>query len=546
MPLPEAARANLTRWTEGLRSNAFDADPHLASILAHHGRADVIDDLRAFGAVVSEKIDPLAIESNRDENLPRLRRYDGQGNRIEQVEFHPSYHEIGRLAYATGAMTRYRDRGRETETLAFTYLLAQDGESGHACPFACTAGMIKILQLAAADGPGPIPAWLDRLLDSSYDRHFHAAQFLTEVQGGSDVGANALVAEQDADGWLLTGEKWFCSVSDAQMFLVTGRAKGGAEGTRGVLAFAVPRTLPDGTPNAFALRRLKVKLGTRSMASAEIDFLGARAWPVGDFRRVVEVVLNTSRLYNAICSAGMAHRAWREADGWARTREAFGVPIVRFPAVAAILARLRTETYAARSVTFALAALADRIALGEGSEADSSAYRMIVNLNKYWTAHMGTAIVRDAIEVIGGNGTIEEFTVLPRLLRDSIVCEAWEGGHNVLCAQALRDSQRLGLHHAMFAWLEGLAGPSARLDAVRARWERVIALPEEQAAVTIRAIIDELRPVAQVAALRAESAGGGTDPRLDDVIEHLLATTERGWDPLDDAGYLDRIHRING
>jgi acyl-CoA dehydrogenase len=558
MPNPTTARAAFAAWNQTVASAG--ADPHLLALLRHHGHADAVGPIEAFAAVAHGPIDALARLTNRDENLPRLRRWNGTGERVEEVEFHPSYHEIGRLAYATGAMSRYAKPGNELETLAFLYLLAQQGEAGHCCPFACTAGMIKILQAdrkswnetpglregraarghageGQDSGAGGWPSgWLERLLDPDYDRHFHAAQFLTEVQGGSDVGANALRAVETADGWALHGEKWFCSVADAHLWLVTARPDGAPDGTRGLMAFAVPRNLPDGTLNQFALRRLKYKLGTRSMASSEIDFEGARAWPVGDFRRVVDVVLNTSRLYNAVCSSGFMERAYQEARAYASTRMAFGKPILAFPAIARMVARLRTEAWAARGLTFALAALADRMALGQASDADSAAYRMLVNLNKYWTSHVGTANGKDAIEILGGNGAIEEFTVLPRLLRDSIVCEAWEGGHNVLCAQVLKDAQRLRLHEPMFAWLEQLGGPHPTLTEAKGKFEALLARPDAE--LHIRDVADMLRPVAQAAALRAVPA---EDAVRDVVIEHLLTTNRRGWDPLEDRGFAQRI-----
>ena len=536
MPNPNDARKSFLAYTDVLRANAYLADPHLQVIVERHA-PDASAALAVFGGVVSGELDALVRESNRDEHLPRLARWDGQGNRTEDVAFHPSYHAVGRLAYATGAMSRYSQPGQELSTLAFTYLLAQDGEGGHACPFACTAGLIKILRHAAPSSPhqARFEGWLARLYDANYDTHFHGAQFLTEVQGGSDVGANALIARESADGWTLHGEKWFCSVADAQLFLVTARPEGAPDGTRGVRAFVVPRRLDNGDTNAFQLRRLKYKLGTRSMASSEIDFLGARAYPVGDFKDVVEVVLNTSRLYNAICSAAIMQRATREAASYAANRVAFGTPILAFPAVAQIIARLRTESAAARASTFALAALVDRLALAP-DEGAHRAFRMLVNLNKYWTAHASTTAVRDAIEVLGGNGAIEEFTVLPRLLRDSIVCEAWEGGHNVLCAQVLRDSQRLRLHEPMFTWLRQTWGEDAGLDAVEARWLRLLDLPEARAAGAVRSVADALRPVVQAMALRADG--------LTTEAEHLRALHDRARDPLEDATFDVRVVRL--
>lgn len=503
-----AARRELAAWLERTRESAWDADPHLGAITARL-RPDARAGLIAFGAEVARRLDPLARETNRDENLPRLSRFDDIGRRTEHIVFHPSYHALGRAVYATGVMSAYTAPGNELQTLLYTYLYAQNGEAGHACPLACTAGMIKILQADARATPdaawAPLRAtWLARLLDPDYDRHFHASQFLTEIQGGSDVGANAVIATEDEHGWRLAGEKWFCSVADADLFLVTARPEGATPGTGGLAAYVVPRLLADGAPNGFAIRRLKTKLGTRSMASAEIDFDGARAWPVGDFKRVVEVVLDTSRLYNAACSAGMLQRCAREATAYAEHRHAFGRPIGQFAGVARKLQRLDTEAHAARGLTFLLADLVDRLATGDEGPDDRGAHRMLVNLNKYWTSYACTSACRDAIEVFGGNGAIEDFSVLPRLLRDSIVCEAWEGGHDVLCAQALRDSRRLGLHEPMLRWLERLARSDetrAALGAAAEAWRAAVADPRGEA--QIRDVADALRRPAQAAALEA-------------------------------------------
>ena len=547
MDAPHSARAAFAAWRAELATNAWQADPHARELLAHYGRADGAG-LHDFGGAVAGPLDLLARETNRDENLPRLRRYDDVGNRIEAVVFHPDYHEIGRVAYRTGLMGLYEEPGRELETLTYAYLLGQNGEAGHTCPFACTAGMIRSLQAAArhAASEPPTPgnvsraqaeAWLARLYNPDYDTHAHGSQFLTEVQGGSDVGANALLARLDGDRWRLSGEKWFCSVVDAHLFLVTARPEGAPAGTAGLAAFVVPRTLADGSPNQFAIRRLKVKLGTRSMASAELDFLGAEAWRVGDFRQTVEIVLNTSRAYNAMVAAGLLQRAAREAAGYARHRLAFGRSIRQFPVIARIVARLQTEAHAARASTFWVADMADRLATGRGLVDEPAAWRMLVNLNKIWTALTCPAAIRDAIEVFGGNGAIEEFSVLPRLLRDSMVVEAWEGGHGVLCAQLLRDCQRLHLHEPLFRLLRAL--PAGDFSAIEARWQAIVALPEAEASWHLRDVVEELRVEVQSALLLGEAA-----PRSQRLGEHLRATSRRGADPLADTGLPGRVAAI--
>lgn len=546
---PERARAAFDAFRARASADPLDQDPHLVALLQRAGLDDELPAVRAFGRRCATELDALAIESNRLENLPALRRYDGFGNRTEQVIFHPSYHALGRAVYATGVMSRYATPGQQTASLAFMYQLSQLGEAGHACPLACTAGLIRILQRAldraGQDGadPGPMPGYLERLLDPDYDTHAHASQFLTEVQGGSDVGANAVTSAPDPDApgwWRIRGEKWFCSVADAQLFLVTARPTDGRDGTRGLAAYVVPREI-DGRPNGFVLRRLKDKLGTRSMASAEIDFDGARAWPVGDFRDVVSVVLNTSRLYNAVACCGILQRAWREADAYARARTAFGHPILDFPSTARIVARLRCEAYAARIVTFTLAGLSDRLATDPGDALDQAAWRALVNLNKYWTSVAATSAARDAIEVLGGNGAIETFSVLPRLLRDGIVVEAWEGGHNVLCAQVLRDAQRLDLMEGLFGWLERhLGGLTPDLQVQRQRWADLVRDPH--GAAWVREAVDALRR--PLAAALLHHAEDGRDPMEAVVADHLTAMGPSGYATAADAANRDRIARL--
>ncbi len=513
-------------------------DPHMDAIVRVAAGAEAVASVRSFADLCANKLDDLAIEANLGANLPQLRRWDGHGNRIEQVVLHPATAAIGDAAWAAGTMADWAE-GRNVAALAKVYLLAQSGEAGQCCPLACTAGMIRILQQTPAQVP---TLWLTGLSTRGVDRLW-ASQFLTEVQGGSDVGANVLEARERGDGTAtLHGEKWFCSVIDAPLFLVTARPQGGGTGTAGRGAYVMPRAHA-GSPNGFSVRRLKDKLGTRSMASAEVDFDGAEALRVGDFKDVVEVVLNTSRVFNAVCCAGFMARAEREARAFAHQRVAFGAPIATFPSVARVLARARTEAFAARSLAMRLA--------GEAMPSTPGT-RMLVNLCKTWTASTCPSVVRDAIEVLGGNGAIEDFSVLPRLLRDSIVLEAWEGGHGVLAAQILRDARR-GMLAPMFDILDGWLGRAhgraaigttlrIRLTTARRRWENLLA--RDDADAHVRDLIDELRPLAMAASMLADLASTPSLPLVGVAIEHLLATTERGWDPLMDEGLDTRVRAL--
>ena len=242
-------------------------------------------------------VDPAVEESER--NLPRLLENG-------EIEFDPAYHRAGRAIWASGIVG-----AAAPEQASLFYLLAHAGEGGHACPVVCTAGLVRALKTHGSDELRE--RFLPPLLETDYDQAERGAQFLTERHGGSDVGANRVEAIPDGAGWRLHGEKWFCSVADADQFLVTARPRGAPEGTRGIGCFLVPRS-----GGGFRIRRLKDKLGTRALATGEIEFDGAAAYALGpleDGFRTAVGVLNTSRWLNALGSAGLMRRAYLVAVG---------------------------------------------------------------------------------------------------------------------------------------------------------------------------------------------------------------------------------------
>ena len=253
---------------------------------------------------------------------------------------------------------------------------------------------------------------------------------------------------------------------------------------RGIACFLVPHEV-DGSVNGFRIRRLKDKLGTRALATGEIEFDGAVAFPLGEledgFRIAAGVVLNTSRWLNAFGSAGLMRRAYLEASRFARVRSAFGRPIGAFPLVRENLAVMKTETQAALASSLAVTDLVATIDDGSATEDDVAWHRILVNANKYVTAIEATRVVHRGIEALGGNGTIEDFSPLPRLYRDAIVFESWEGTHNVLCAQVLRDLEHLdavelGGHARVRAGSRAAAAPLGR----RARLGRAPLPPSDR------------------------------------------------------------------
>ena len=465
-----------------------------------------------FQGVVMDVVEPAVEEAER--NPPRL----GADGRIE---FHPAYHRAGRAIWASGIVGA---PAREQASLFYT--LAQAGEGGHACPVVCTAGLVRALRTAAADELRE--RFLPPLLETDYDRAQRGAQFLTERHGGSDVGANRVEAVREDGTWRLYGEKWFCSVADADQFVVTARPRGAAPGTAGIGCFLVPRA-----GGGFRIRRLKDKLGTRALATGEIEFDGAPAFPLGPLDQAFKTavgILNTSRWLNAVGSTGLMKRAYVEASRFAREREAFGGPVSRFPLVRENLAVMRSEEAAALASTMHLTDLVARIDEGSASNDDVVWHRLLVNANKFVTSTAATRVVRRGIETLGGNGTIEDFSPLPRLWRDAIVFESWEGTHNVLCAQVLRD---VGRYDAV----ELVVERAGAADELAARLRRSVAEPEF-GALHFRRQLDELVRSVQVKALRA------SEPDTAELLErrHLVG----GWSPEADADYPALIDRVLG
>jgi hypothetical protein len=570
LPAVAIGRSAMADWERAQPDNFYDSDRHLQNILEYYWGAEQLQahaaQLSKFGREAATVVDQAARRANLTENLPRLDRYSAIGERTEDVAHSADHHLAGQYIYGSGAMAAYAEPGQNLLALALFYLSSLNGEASHNCPLACTAGVIKTLQQAGSE---ELKAkYLPRLLDADYSRRFHGAQFLTEVQGGSDVGANACTAtplDRERGTWLVNGEKWFCSNVTADLALITARPEGASAGTKGLGLFLVPRRLDDGSPNGLYIRRLKDKLGTRSLATAEVDFRDALAYQIGaledGFRYVMEFVINTSRLYNAVGSAGAARRAYLTAWTYAQHRQAFGAPIKNFPLIQEALAEMRAETMAVLSASLYLVHLRDEIETGRAGETTTAFFRLAVNLNKYCSSISATDVIRRGIEVLGGNGAIETFSVLPRLLRDSIVFEAWEGAHNTLLAQSVRDIRRHQMHQPFCSRLgemfASLGNPNLaeihrqglkQVDALRAELDSLVSRDEQSASIVFRPLADRMMYLFYVACLAGEAQW--EEERRNDaskrtVIEWLWqrriagAQDERGPD------YLQRIAEIS-
>ncbi len=563
-----ASRRDLDAWRVATSGNPLEDDSFIQRLLQRHlGErwADEEPRLQAISKAAGARLDALVRECNRDENLPQVRRHDPFGTPVEEVVFHPAHHEVGRIFWSSGVLAALSEPGHETLAGAISYLLDQQGEAGHVCPVACTAGAIKLIQRQGTDEQKR--RFLPSLLNTDYDRRLHAAQFVTEVQGGSDVGANACVAvpEPDRPGFFrISGEKWFCSVADAGLFVVSARLEDAPAGTRGLGLFLVPRLI-DGATNGFRLRRLKYKLGTRSMPTGEIEFENALGEAIGPldrgFKNLVAIVLDTSRVHNALGACGILRRALVEGSAFARNRRAFDHCITEYPSVQAILARLKMRTMAAVATTFRVLAMSDRLDPVEQDPDLLAARRIAVMINKYWTAVASTFGSRDAIELLGGNGTIEDFSVLPRLYRDAIVLESWEGTHNTLCAQVLRDFATRGLHRP---WLDQLrrevtalshpdlesTAATARglLDEVEGRIARLLSADELSAAAHIRHVVERMCRLTDWVALSSQlqwEKKNGVVTDTDDALElYRLCELDRA-DPQETPQLIELNRRLS-
>lgn len=563
----EPGRLALQGWAESKPKNFFTEDQNL-----HHILSMYMDDdeqfnarLEALGRACAHTLDPAAAWNDQRANHPRLQRYDAIGQRTETVEFHPSYDVAGQVAYDSGIMALQTEPGQTVKQFGLFYLLGQCGEMGHTCPIACTAGLIKVLQHLAT--PELQEKYLSKLLDPHYQTRWHGAQFLTEVNGGSDVGANTCVASPREDGsWHINGEKWFCSNVTADLAVVTARPDGAPSGTKGLGLFLVPRRLDDGMLNGVYIRRLKDKIGTRTLATAEVEFQNALAYALGPldqgFKNMVNIVLNTSRLFNAAICAGFLRRAWVEASGYAQARKAFGQPILRYPLVQEALALIKLNLYAVSASTFRLAHVLDRAETGKASVQERRFFRLAVNMNKYHTSIQNTEGVHTAIEVLGGHGAVEDFSILPRLYRDAIVLESWEGAHNVLCAQVFRDATQRQMIVDFWDYLDGLLDDlthpavapqrerlQAALCAQKERFEHLVAKGETFAQIHMRRWVDGVMDVFQALCLALEAQwalqrGLPTDKpdALALFVDHFL---NPGYDPMADEAYFKRLAALS-
>jgi putative acyl-CoA dehydrogenase len=452
--------------------DVFEADAALAEAVEREGAGWAVDDLHGLGRLAGS---PVAIGWGFDANRhpPELRTHDRYGHRVDEVAYHPAYHELMQVAVGHGLHGAPWAVGQPGAHVARAagFVTWSQVEAGHGCPISMTYSIVPALR----NQPDLAADWEPRLVARAYDpRNVPAGEkagaiagmAMTEKQGGSDVRANTTRAEPAGDGtWRLTGHKWFCSAPMSDVFLVLAQAPGGLS------CFLVPRWLPDGDRNhGFRLLRLKDKLGNRSNASGEIELEGVTGWMVGEegrgVRTIIDMVAHT-RLDCVLGATATIRQATAQALHHSAHRAAFGKALADQPLMRVVLADLAVESEAATVTAMRLARAFDDAAAGD--EAADAFRRLATAVGKYWLCKRQPTVVAEALECLGGNGYVEE-SIMPRLFRESPLNGIWEGSGNVICLDVLRamarEPQALD---AFLTELDAAAGSDPRLDAVIAR-----------------------------------------------------------------------------
>src|ERR1700712_3723024 len=520
--------------------NFYRADPALADLLRIHLADELFrhiePHLDRLGALAGGHLDECARLADR--HPPVLHPRDRFGRDVQTIEYHPAYRELEKAAFGQFGIHALSHRKGimgwpQTYPVvakhAFTFLFNQ-AEFGMGCPINVTDGAAKLLSNFGDDALKA--KYLDGLTQTDMEKLTQGGQFMTEKEGGSDVGKLTTSAVQEGDHWRLTGEKWFCSNADAKVVMLLARPQGAEGGTRGVGLFLMPRFLADGSPNHYRIVRLKDKLGTRSMASGEIKLEGAIAYAVGKldrgFVQMAEMV-NSSRLSNGVKSTALMRRAWHDAMTVAKNRVVFGSRIADIPLARRQLMKITLATEQALSMSFLTADALDRAEAG--SQDAAALLRILTPTLKFRATRDARKVCGDALEMRGGIGYIEEFATA-RLLRDAHLGSIGEGPGNIVAIDALK--RAVGRHGAdaalaadLHARLDDSANvPQAWRNRLRELTDRAIGFAREVASKTdneaeARRATSLLYHVASAVALAWE--GGRIHERRGDARRLLLS-----------------------
>ncbi len=454
--------------------NLFTTDRVLTEALRREGAEWAEDRARTFGEIVGRR-ETIAWGFQANDHPPVLRAFDRNGNRIDEVEFHPSWHALMGLGVEHGlhALPWREPRPGAHVARAALFMLLAEVEAGVGCPLSMTYSVVPALRLQ----PEVAAEWEPRVTSTVYDPRLVPSwekggalcgMAMTEKQGGSDVRANTTAAWPVGDGYELTGHKWFCSAPMCDAFLVLAQASGG------LTCFLLPRFTPDGARNRFHIQRLKDKLGNRSNASSEVEFRAAWARRIGEEGRGVQTILemvNHTRLDCVIGAAAGLRWGTARAIHHASHRQAFGKLLIDQPLMRNVLADLALESEAATTAMMRLARAYD----GE----ETPFRRLATAVLKYWTCKRAPVHAAEALECLGGNGYVEEWG-MARLYREAPLNSIWEGSGNVQCLDVLRAIQKSPESlKALLAEIREARGADHRLDLFVNELQHQLERPED-------------------------------------------------------------------
>ncbi|WP_435950775.1 isovaleryl-CoA dehydrogenase [Psychrobacter sp. DM8] len=446
--------------------NAWETDIALKEAVAREGASWAENHLSEFGALTGGELITSGFLAN--ENKPKLRNFDSYGRRIDEVEFHPAYHDLMRAGMKYG-MSNFAWRNEERSSAhvarAAVMYLGSQPEAGFGCPMSMSYAAIAALRHA----PTLADKWLPKLLSSDYDpRSLPMEEKLgctmgmgmTEKQGGSDLRRNTTKATLQEDGsYKIIGHKWFFSAPMCDAHLVL------AQSENGLSCFLVPRFCPDGTRNAIQVQRLKDKLGDWSNASSEVEFQEAFGELVGIEGRGIPTIIEMVALTRLDCMIGSSaqmRQAIVQAIHHTSQREAFGKLLIDQPIMRNVLADLALESEAAIALTMRIARAVDSI---DHDPHEAALARIATAIGKYWICKRTPVLVNEAQECLGGNGYVEE-TIMPRLYRQAPLNSIWEGSGNVQCLDVLRALKKEPeTRDALFTELQKAAGKNSDYDA---------------------------------------------------------------------------------
>jgi putative acyl-CoA dehydrogenase len=502
--------------------NLFTTDRALRDAVAREGGGWACGALEESGGRLGAA-EAIEWAAQANENPPVLHTHDRYGRRRDEIQFHPAWHNLMRLAvqYGIHNLPWAQPRPGVHVARAALAMLALENEAGHVCPISMTYSAVPVLRQL----PALAAEWEPRIHSTRYDPSFRPASeklgalvgmAMTEKQGGSDVRANITRAEPVGNGeYRIEGHKWFCSAPMNDAFLVLAQAPGGLS------CFFLPRWTPEGRLNQIRLQRLKSKLGNRSNASSEVEFHGAWARLVGEEGRGVPAIIDMvqhTRLDCTLGSAALMRRALVEAVHHCRYRRAFGRLLIEQPLMRNVLADLAIESEAATVLALRVARAFD--------ENDSAFARLAVAIAKYWTCKRTPAFVSEALECLGGNGYVEEFP-MPRLYREAPLNSIWEGSGNVIVLDALRTVAKSP---------ESFEGLRAEIRlAADPRLEKFVGpLPDNADEISGRRFVEKLALALQASLLRRYSPAAVADAfcasRLDCDAGYAFGTLPPGVD----------------